>query len=98
MGARGMSVIKALLGLGGMGVAFISVGGHALYKWYETGQMPLHHGFRSTVSYATDTFAFTYEFGGNIFLMSMGIAASAVAVFGLLSLYRRTRKTNASSE
>jgi hypothetical protein len=89
MGAQRMSVTKALLGLAGIGVAFISVGGHALYEWYETGQMPLHHGFHSTVSYAADPFSFTYEFGGNVFLMSMGIVASAVAVLGLLSRGRR---------
>jgi len=86
-----VSAIKALLGLGGMGFAFISVGGHALYKWYEIGQMPSHHGAHSTVSYATDPFAFTYELGGNIFLVSIGILASVVAIFGLLSL--RGRRT-----
>jgi hypothetical protein len=44
------------------------------YEWYETGQMPLHHSLHNTVSYATDPYAFTYEFGGNIFLVSFGSA------------------------
>jgi hypothetical protein len=87
-----MSVVKALLALAGMGIAFIAVGGHALYEWYVNGQMPLHHGFRSTVSYGTDPYAFTYEFGGNIFLVSFGIAALAGAIFGTLARWgRRTR-------
>jgi len=58
--------MKAFLLLAGLGVALISVGGYALYGWYETGQMPLHHGFHRTVSYADDPFSFTYEFGGNV--------------------------------
>jgi hypothetical protein len=87
-----MSVTKTLLALAAMGIAFISVGGYALYEWYETGQVPLHHGFRSTVSYAADPFAFTYEFGGNLFLVSFGIAAFAGAVFGML-LLRWGRRT-----
>lgn len=89
MGAGRLSVTKTLLGLAGIGVAFVSVGGHALYKWYETGQMPLHHGFNRTVSHAADPFSFTYEFGGNIFLVFFGIAAFAVAIFATLTLRRR---------
>ncbi len=91
MGARGMSVGKTLLGLAAIGIAFIFVGGRAIYEWYDAGQMPLHHGFYRTVSYATAPYAFTYEFGGNIFLISMGIAALAVAIFGTLS--RRGHRT-----
>lgn len=91
MGTR-MSFLKAFLMLAGSGVAFISVGGHNLHEWYETGQMPLHHGFNRTVSYATDPFSFMYEFGGNIFLVSMGIAAVFGAMLGwLLRVRRQTR-------
>jgi hypothetical protein len=92
MEAPGMSVVKTLLALAAMGIAFIAVGGHALYQWYETGRIPLHHGFRNTVSYATDPYAFTYEFGGNIFLVSFGIAAFAGAILGALAYWgRQTR-------
>jgi hypothetical protein len=84
-----MSVTKALLGLAGIGIAFICVGGRALYEWYETEQMPLHHGFHSTVSYATDPIAFVYEFGGNVFLVFFGLAAFAGAIFATRSLWRR---------
>jgi hypothetical protein len=92
MGAPRISFMKAFLLLAGLGVAFISVGGHALYEWYETGQMPLHHGFHRTVSYADDPFSFTYEFGGNVFIVSMGIAA----VFGAILAWvlRVRRKTS----
>jgi len=52
--------------LTGLGIAFTFTGVNALHEWYETGQMPLHHGFHRTVSYTADSFSFTYEFGGNI--------------------------------
>lgn len=82
-----ISFMKAFLILAGLSVAFISVGARALYEWYDTGQIPLHHGFHRTVSYAADPFAF--ECGANVFLVTMGIAAAVMAVLGLLSRRRR---------
>jgi hypothetical protein len=80
------------LGLAAMGIAFISVGGQALYEWHETGQIALHRGFHRTVAYAADPYLFAYEFGGNVLLIILGLAAFAGAIYETLSRWgRRSR-------